>query len=113
MRAIVASSLPGTQSEIAFEDGYPPMAPTAGNTALLERYSEASQAIGLGRVLALDPMRRGAGDSAFVAPYVDTISGLGAAGDGMHTAAEKADLKSLPIQAKRAAQLIYRLTRGT
>jgi glutamate carboxypeptidase len=113
MRAIVASSLPGTQSEIAFEDGYPPMAPTAGNTALLERYSEASQAIGFGRVLALDPMRRGAGDSAFVAPYVDTISGLGAAGDGMHTAAEKADLKSLPIQAKRAAQLIYRLTRGT
>jgi glutamate carboxypeptidase len=113
MRAIVASSLPGTQSEIAFEDGYPPMAPTAGNTALLERYSEASEALGLGRVQALDPMRRGAGDSAFVAPYVDTISGLGAAGDGMHTVAEKVDLKSLPIQAKRAAQLIYRLTRGT
>lgn len=113
MRAIVASSLPGTQSEIVFDDGYPPMAPTAGNTALLERYSEASQAIGLGRVQALDPMRRGAGDSAFVAPYVDTISGLGAAGDGIHTTAEKVDLKSLPIQAKRAAQVIYRLTRGT
>ncbi|MDB6088002.1 MAG: peptidase [Gammaproteobacteria bacterium] len=114
MQAIVASSLPGTHSEIAFEeDGYPPMAPTAGNAALLERYSEASQELGFGRVQALDPMRRGAGDSSFVAPYVDTISGLGAEGDGLHTTGETIDLKALPMQAKRAALLIYHLTRGT
>jgi glutamate carboxypeptidase len=113
MQAIVAASLPGTKSEITFEDGYPPMAPTAGNTALLERYSEASEALGFGRVRALDPMRRGAGDSAFVAPYVDTISGLGAVGDGMHTNAETVDLRAFPMQAKRAALLIYRLTRGS
>lgn len=113
MQAIVAASLPGTKSEITFEDGYPPMAPTAGNTALLERYSEASEALGFGRVQALDPMRRGAGDSAFVAPYVDTISGLGAVGDGIHTTAETADLKAFPMQAKRAALLIYRLTQGS
>ena len=113
MRAIVTSNLPGTQSEITFDDGYPPMAPTAGNEALLERYSEASQSLGFGTVKALDPMRRGAGDSAFVAPYVDTISGLGAMGDGIHTTSETIDLKALPIQAKRAALLIYNLTRGT
>ncbi len=113
MRAIVASSLPGTQSEIAFDDGYPPMAPTAGNAALLERYSEASQALGFGSVQALDPMRRGAGDSSFVAPYVDTISGIGAVGGGMHTTSETIDLKDLPMQAKRAALLIYNLTRRT
>ena len=112
MRAIVASSLPGTRSEITFDDGYPPMAPTAGNAALLERYSEASQALGFGSVKALDPMRRGAGDSAFVASYVDTISGLGAMGDGIHTTSETIDLKALPMQAKRAALLIYNLTRG-
>jgi glutamate carboxypeptidase len=113
MRAIVAASLPGTKSEIVFEEGYPPMAPTAGNTALLERYSEASQALGFGAVRALDPMRRGAGDSAFVAPYVDTISGLGAMGAGLHTTNETIDLKALPMQAKRAALMIYRLTLGT
>jgi glutamate carboxypeptidase len=113
MRTIVAASLPGTKSEILFEDGYPPMAPTAGNAALLERYSEASQALGFGAVRALDPMRRGAGDSAFVAPYVDTISGLGAMGDGLHTTGETIDLKVLPMQAKRAALMIYRLTLGT
>jgi glutamate carboxypeptidase len=58
-------------------------------------------------------MRRGAGDSSFVAPYVDTISGLGAEGDGLHTTGETIDLKALPMQAKRAALLIYHLTRGT
>jgi glutamate carboxypeptidase len=79
----------------------------------LERYSEASEALGFGRVRALDPMRRGAGDSAFLAPYVDTISGLGAVGDGMHTNAETVDLRAFPMQAKRAALLIYRLTRGS
>jgi glutamate carboxypeptidase len=113
MRTIVAANLPGTKSEILFEDGYPPMAPTAGNAALLERYSEASQVLGFGAVRALDPMRRGAGDSAFVAPYVDTISGLGAMGDGLHTTGETIDLKVLPMQAKRAALMIYRLTLGT
>jgi glutamate carboxypeptidase len=113
MRTIVAAGLPGTKSEISFEDGYPPMAPTAGNAALLERYSEASQALGFRAVRALDPMRRGAGDSAFVAPYVDTISGLGAMGDGLHTTGETIDLKVLPMQAKRAALMIYRLTLGT
>jgi glutamate carboxypeptidase len=112
MQAIVATGLPGTKAQIGFEDEYPPMAPTAGNTALLARYSDASRELGFGEVQALDPMLRGAGDSAFVAPYVDTISGLGAMGDGAHTSGESADLKALPMQAKRAALLIYRLTRG-
>ena len=35
MRNIVAQSLPQTKSEITFEDGYPPMAPTDGNRRLL------------------------------------------------------------------------------
>jgi glutamate carboxypeptidase len=56
-------------------------------------------------------MLRGAGDSAWVSPYVATITGLGAMGAGAHTVNETVDLKSLPLQAKRAALTIYALTR--
>lgn len=110
MEAIVAAGLPKTSATISFYDEYPPMAPTDGSVALLGKYSAASEALGLGPVLALDPMKRGAGDSAFVAPYVATISGLGLRGDGSHTARETVDLRSIAPQAKRAALLVYRLT---
>ena len=110
MRAIVAASLPGTKSTIGFVTGYPPMAPTARNAALLERYSAASVALGLPAVRALDPMLRGAGDSAFASPYVATITGVGALGEGSHTDRESVALAQLPVQAKRAAMIIYELT---
>jgi len=110
MREIVAASLPGTKSTIDFVTGYPPMAPTARNAALLARYSAASVALGLPEIHALDPMLRGAGDLAFASPYVATISGLGALGDGSHSDRESVDLASLPVQAKRAAMIIYELT---
>jgi len=112
MRDIVAASLPGTTSTISFEGAeYPPMEPTARNAALLARYSEASVAVGLPPVLTLDPLLRGAGDSAFVSPYVATITGLGAVGQGSHAAGESVDLTLLPVQAKRAAMTIYALSR--
>ncbi len=110
MREIVATSLPGSKSTISFVTGYPPMAPTERNSALLERYSAASVALGLAPVQALDPMLRGAGDSAFASPYVATISGAGAIGEGSHTDRETVDLARLPVQAKRAAMMIYELT---
>ena len=110
MREIVAASLPGTKSTISFVTGYPPMAPTERNAALLERYSAASVALGLPDVRALDPMLRGAGDSAFASPYVATISGAGAFGESSHTDRETVDLARLPVQAKRAAMIIYDLT---
>lgn len=110
MTAIVAANLPGTTAEISFYDEYPPMAPSPANVALLQRYSDSSVALGLGAIDALDPMLRGAGDSAFVSPYVATISGLGARGEGSHTSGERVDLSSLPIQTKRAALMIFRLT---
>ena len=37
--------------------------------------------------------------------------GMGAAGEGSHAAGETADLRSLPLQAKRAAILMSRLTK--
>jgi len=110
MRLIVAESLNGTQASIEFVDEYPPMAPTPGNEALLAIYDGVSQSLGFKDVQALDPMLRGAGDSAFVAPYVATVSGLGAMGEGSHSAREAVELQSLSMQAKRAALMIYRLT---
>jgi glutamate carboxypeptidase len=56
-------------------------------------------------------MKRGAGDSAFVSQYIPTLAGVGSSGSGDHSAAEKIDLTSLPINSKRAALLIYRLTK--
>jgi len=37
-------------------------------------------------------MLRGAGDASFVAPYVDTLSGMGANGSGSHAPGESANL---------------------
>jgi glutamate carboxypeptidase len=112
MRHIVQSGLPQTRAEISFTDGYPSMPPTEANYQLLRRYSDASEALGLGPVLPFDPARRGAADVSFVASLVEAaMDGLGVYGSGAHTVEEKVDLTSLPLQAKRAAVLIHRLTR--
>jgi glutamate carboxypeptidase len=111
MHGIVAKSLPGTSSVIEFREGYPPMAPTAGNKRLLKILNEGSVAAGLGELGELDPMQRGAGDVSFVAPYVDALTGLGAIGRGAHAVGESVDLASIPVQAKRAAALILRVAK--
>jgi glutamate carboxypeptidase len=110
MRAIVARHLPGTSAEIVFaEDGYPPMAPTAGNKALLDRLNLVNRDLGLAEMGALDPLKRGAGDISFVAEYEDGLVGLGTASTGDHAPGETVDLASIPRQAKRAAILMSRL----
>jgi glutamate carboxypeptidase len=67
--------------------------------------------LGLPEMPELDPLRRGAGDIGFVAADVDSLAGLGPAGSGDHTERELVDLKSLPLQARRAAILMTRLSR--
>ncbi|MGW8393888.1 M20/M25/M40 family metallo-hydrolase [Pseudoduganella sp. HUAS MS19] len=111
MRAIVAQSLPGASAQIRFQDGYPPMAPTEGNLKILGMYSKASADAGLGPVAALPPGLRGAGDVQFVAPYVDSLDGLGAIGKGAHAPGEELDVRSIEQGAIRTAVLLYRLTR--
>ena len=111
MRAIVARHLPQTQAEIEFSDGYPSMPPTEGNQALLDLLNTVNRDLGTPPMEALDPGRRGAADVSFVAPYVDALAGLGANGSGAHGPGERIDLETLPLQVKRAALLIYRLTR--
>jgi glutamate carboxypeptidase len=111
MREIVAQSLAHTKAEIAFREGYPPMAPTPGNLKLLELYSRASDDAGLGTIDALPPGERGAGDVQWVAPFVDSLDGIGATGRGSHTDNEDLEIASIERGAVRAALMFYRLTR--
>jgi glutamate carboxypeptidase len=110
MRAIVADHLPGTGGEVSFSEGYPAMAPTEGSRALLGQLNGVNRDLGLAEMGELDPMKRGAGDIAFVAPYTSGLVGTGAAGDGAHAIGETADLTSFPRQEKRAAILMTRLS---
>jgi glutamate carboxypeptidase len=108
MRAVVARNLPHTQASIEFIDRYPPMAPTSGNRRLMQELSDINEALGRGSMPALDPAKRGAADISFVAPYSDSLAGLGADGAGGHTPNESLQLVSVPLAIKRAAILIYR-----
>ncbi len=110
MRAIVTRHLPGTDAVISFDNRYPPLAPTDGNRRLLALFDEASRAIGGPAVTAVDPARVGAADISFTAGYVDmAMDGAGLLGSGAHTLRETADLRTLPLQAKRVAVLLSRL----
>ncbi|WP_292062283.1 M20/M25/M40 family metallo-hydrolase [Brevundimonas sp. UBA7664] len=114
MQAIVADHLPRTGAELVFgEGGYPPMAPTEGNRALLARLNAVNRDLGLPEMAEYDPAKRGAADSGFVAADVDTLGGLGIAGGAAHADGEWVDLDSLARQSQRAAVLISRLSSGT
>ncbi|HET8866202.1 MAG TPA: M20/M25/M40 family metallo-hydrolase [Gracilimonas sp.] len=112
MREIVSDHLPQTSAELTIYEGYPPMEPTDGNMELLNVLSELSQDLGLGKVEAYDPGRRGAADISFVASHVDGLDGLGAMGSGAHGPNETVNLKTYKELTKRAALLIYRLTQA-
>jgi glutamate carboxypeptidase len=110
MKAIVARPLPRATATIEFDtDGYPPMAPTAGNKALLDRLNGVNRDLGLEPMGTLDPVKRGAGDISFVAADVDGLIGLGPASRGDHAPGETVDISSIWRQAKRAAILMSRL----
>jgi glutamate carboxypeptidase len=111
MQAVVAKHLPRTSAVLTFEEGYPAMAPTEKNFALLAQLSQVSQDLGFGEITAFDPRGRGAGDVAFVSPPLAGLDGLGLGGKGEHTTNESSDLATAPELVKRAAVLIYRLTR--
>lgn len=110
MLSIVGRHLPHTDATLVFDDGYPPMAPTAGNARLLARYDALSRDLGFGPVTAINPRNAGAADISFVADRVDmALDGLGLMGSGGHTVDEVADIGTLDSQTARAAVLMYRL----
>jgi glutamate carboxypeptidase len=112
MQAVLAQPLPGTKAVLTFDEGgYPPMAPTPGNRALLERLNRVNRDMGLAEMGELDPEKRGAGDISFVAADVDGLAGLGPAGSGSHAPGESVDIPSIFTQAKRAAIMMSRMAR--
>ncbi len=111
MREIVADHLPVTNANIEFTDGYPPMAPSDGNYALLKLFDQTSRDLGFGEVAAVDPRKAGAADISFVADYVEmAMDGVGLMGAGGHSLDETADLRTLSMQTKRVAVMLYRLS---
>jgi len=112
MQMAVSESLPHTNAWLVFKDRYPPLAPTDGNLRLLGVLDRLSRDLGAGPVAEVDPRRAGAADVSFTAGHVDMVlDGLGLLGDGDHTVEEIADLRTLPLQTKRAALLLFRLGR--
>ena len=113
MTAIVAAHAPLTNASIVFEPGgYPAMAPTEGNRALLAALNGVNVDLGLAEMPALDPLKRGAGDISFVAADVSGLAGLGPSSTGDHAPGETVDLASMKRQAVRAAILMTRLSAG-
>jgi glutamate carboxypeptidase len=110
MRAIVAEHLAKTGATISFGDGYPAMAPTAASRALLTLLNQENTALGFAQMPELDPMKRGAGDISFVAGIIPGLAGVGATGEGAHAPGETMDLSAQPINTKRDALLMARLT---
>lgn len=111
MREITQRNLPHTSATISFTDSYPAMGPTEGNMEVLKVLNQVSIDLDLGEVKPYDPGKRGAADISFVAAYVDGLDGLGAMGGGAHSPREYVDLRTFEDLTKRAALLIYRLTR--
>jgi glutamate carboxypeptidase len=111
MQSIASASLPKTTSVLTFDDGYPPLAPTAGNRKLLSIYDKASRDLGYWPVTAVDPMRAGAADVSFAAPYVPmALDAIGLSGWDDHTDKETADLRMFGPLTRRAALFLYRLS---
>jgi len=112
MLAIVAANLPRTQAEITVENEFPSMAPNQGSERILGVLDAVSRDLDAGPIVAQPPLERGAGDIAFVCEdgRLACLDGLGADGDNDHAPGEYVNLDTLPLQVKRAALLMHRLT---
>ena len=111
MKSIVSQHLPKTDATIEFQEGYPAMAPTPGNRALLGLLNQVNADAALPHMQELDASQRGAGDISFIAKYCDSLAGMGAIGGNGHREGEFINLSHQPEQAERAALLMYRLTK--
>ena len=98
MKEITSQHLPNTHAEIAFGEGYPPLAPTQENYKLLSYFNNVSNDLGYGSVRAVNPRDAGAADISFTSGYVDmAMDGLGLRSSGGHTVNEQADPRTLPM----------------
>ena len=94
------------ESTLTFDEGYPPLAPTAGNERLLALYDQASRDVGAGPVTAVNPDARARPTCRSSPAHVKMIlDGIGLMGHSDHTPQETADLADTAVadQAGRAA----------
>lgn len=113
MYKIATNNLAQTSAQLSFDEGYPPMASTQGNSQLLAMYNQASQDLGYGGVTAVNPRKAGAADISFAANHVRmALDGMGLMGKGGHTKGEVADIRSLAQNIQKASLLIYRLSQA-
>jgi glutamate carboxypeptidase len=114
MQEIVAASPPGTSAKLEVAASYPSMAPNPGSERVLGVLDAVSRDLGAGPIVAQPPGERGAGDIAFVCEdgRLACLDGLGSLGEQEHAPGEYIELDALPLQVKRAALLMYRLSRG-
>jgi glutamate carboxypeptidase len=109
MQRIVQRSGAHARAWLVFDDGYPPLSPSAGNQALLARYDAASRDLGAGPLTAADPRNAGAADVSWTGGITPmAIDGVGLMGRGGHTPSETADLNTLALDAKRTALVLMR-----
>lgn len=113
MDSIASQNYPQTEVRLSFDEGgYPPLALTEGNSKLLSYYEEISRDLGFGKVYPVNPRNAGAADISFTAGHVEmAVDGLGLSGADDHTINETGNINKLGIQAKRAAILMYRLSK--
>ncbi|WP_026933312.1 M20/M25/M40 family metallo-hydrolase [Christiangramia echinicola] len=113
MLKIVSENYPETEAKLSFDEGgYPPLARTEGNNQLLKYYDKISQDLGFGEVYPVNPRNAGAADISFTAGHVEmAVDGLGLSGADDHTINETGNINMVGVQAKRAAILMYRLSK--
>lgn len=108
----VSSAADGTPTQLALQEhrSYPPWPESAATAALAQRYQAFAERRGGAPVQCL---RSGGGaDSSHVADLTATLDGLGIRGGGMHTPGEWADLRTLPLQARLASDLLQALVQA-
>ena len=110
MRSFEKAPFLHSKVKVTFFDSYPPMPPTKKNKELLSFLSDVSQELGYGKLSAVDPNKRGAADTSFVAPHVPyVLDGLGLLGTGAHSPSESIELDKLPVSVGRTAIFLKRI----
>jgi glutamate carboxypeptidase len=104
----VRSAADGTTTRLELHEdrAYPPWPQNSATDALAERYVKLAQKRGL----AVTPVRRGGGsDASHAVGLAPALDGLGIFGGGMHSTTEWADIETLPLRTRVAADLIVNL----
>ena len=112
MIEITNNSLPNTNAMISFDKvNVMPMPASEGNLALLAKLQKINDDLGIVYpVYANNPSDIGGSDIQVVAPFVDSIDGLGFTGANAHSVKEVMYLTNYHDEINRAALLIYRLS---